>query len=75
MREITLTISKKDYTVRLDDDFAEALERDISNLLGGKTNFEVKDLLFALMKKCQDQYENDKRMNNMVNHLSKTLNV
>ena len=75
MREITLTISKKDYTVRLDDDFAEALERDIANLLGGKTNFEVKDLLFAFMKKCQDQHENDKRMNNMVNHLSKTLNV
>lgn len=75
MREITLTISKKDYTVRLDDDFAEALERDIANLLGGKTSFEVKDLLFAFMKKCQDQYENDKRMNNMVNHLNKTLDV
>lgn len=75
MREITLTISKKDYTVRLDDDFAEALERDITNLLGGKTSFEVKDLLFAFMKKCQDQYENDKRINNMVNHLNKTLDV
>lgn len=75
MREITLTISKKEYKVKLDDEFAEVLERDIENLLGGKTDFEVKDLLFAFMKKCQDQYENDKRMNNMVNHLNKTLDA
>lgn len=75
MKEITLTISKKEYKVKLDDDFAEALERDIANLLGGSTSFEVKDLLFAFMKKCQDQFENDKRLNSMVNHLNKKLDV
>lgn len=73
MKEIVLNISKKEYRIKLDDDFAVAFERDIEKLLGGKTQFEVKELLFAFMQKCQDSYEQEAHINGIVGNLEKKL--
>lgn len=68
-----LNISKKDYKIKLDDDFAPFFERVINKYLGGKTQFEVKDLLFAFLQKCHDDYKQEAHINGIVGNLSKTL--
>lgn len=76
MKEIVLHITakaSKEYTIKLDDAFAAAFERDIQKLLGGKTQFDVKELLYAFMQKCHDCYEQETHINGIVGNLSKTL--
>lgn len=34
MKQITLTVSSRDYTITLDDDFAEVFERDWQKFMG-----------------------------------------
>jgi hypothetical protein len=69
MKELVLTIASKDYTVRLDDDFHEALSKDFERLFGDKTQLSVKDLLTALIEKCHDDYERQKVANKEMSDL------
>ena len=72
MTEIFLRITakaNKDYTVKLDDSFAEAFERDLERLLDGKKQFEVKDLLHAFMQKCHEYYEQETRINSLLGNI------
>ena len=72
MTEIVLSITakaNKDYTVKLDDSFAEAFERDLERLLDGKKQFEVKDLLHAFMQKCHEHYEQETRINSLLGNI------
>lgn len=59
MKKITLTIHSKDYTITLDDEFAEAFERDWQELMDGKRFLEPKELLNAFVEKCYDSYLKD----------------
>ena len=52
MKKITLTISSRDYTITLDDDFAKFFEDDWQNLMGGRQFIEPKELLNAFIEKC-----------------------
>ena len=56
MKKITLTISSRDYTITLDDDFAKFFEDDWQNLMGGRQFIEPKELLNAFIEKF---YENN----------------
>lgn len=69
MTEIVLSISSKankDFTIKLDDEFAVAFERDLEQLLGGKKQFDSKELLQAFMQKCHDYYEQELRLNELL---------
>ncbi|BCX79517.1 hypothetical protein [Campylobacter sp. 19-13652] len=70
MKTITLTISSKDYTVRLEDDFYIAFERDWRDILGGKRFLEPKDLLNAFVKKSFDAYSNEMALKELCKSIS-----
>ena len=57
MKKITLTISSRDYTITLDDDFAKFFEDDWQNLMGGRQFIEPKELLNAFIEKCYENYQ------------------
>ncbi|MBE2983910.1 hypothetical protein CCAL9344_00905 [Campylobacter sp. RM9344] len=61
MKQITLTILSRDYTITLDDDFAKIFERDWQKFLGGQKFLDPKDVLNAFIEKCYADYakEND----------------
>lgn len=73
MREIVLTIAAKDYTIRLEDDFARSFNDDLQRLLQGKTQFGVKELLGAFIQKCHEEYRHTHNMDKILGNLDKTL--
>lgn len=73
MKTITLTISSKDYTVRLEDDFYVAFEQDWREILGGKRFLEPKDLLNAFVKKSFDAYSNEIALKQLCENISSTI--
>ena len=50
MKQITLTITSRDYTITLDDEFAEVFKRDWQKFMGGQRFLEPKDLINAFRK-------------------------
>lgn len=58
MKKITLTISSRDYTITLDDDFAEIFERDWQKFMGGKKFIEPRELINAFVEKSYESYTN-----------------
>lgn len=62
MTEIILTISSKDYTIKLEDEFASVFQRDVKNFLDTKRQLNVKDLLTAFVQKCHEGYLQEKEL-------------
>ena len=58
MKQITLTVSSRDYTITLDDDFAEVFERDWQKFMGGKKFIEPRELINAFVEKSYESYTN-----------------
>ena len=58
MKQITLTVSSRDYTITLDDDFAEVFERDWKKFMGGKKFIEPRELINAFVEKSYESYTN-----------------
>ncbi|ANE34284.1 hypothetical protein [Campylobacter hyointestinalis] len=73
MKQIVLTIASKDYTISLEDDFADAFSKDIEKLLQNKYQFGVKDLLTAFVHKCHESYTQGSQMDRILGSLDKTL--
>ena len=78
MKEIVLSITTKtdkEFKIKLEDDFAKAFECDLQKYFDGKTQFDIKQLLFAFMNKCLESYEQEAHLNGIVGNLEKTLFV
>ena len=58
MKQITLTVSSRDYTITLDDDFAEIFERDWQKFMRGKKFIEPRELINAFVEKSYESYTN-----------------
>lgn len=57
MKEVLLTIAAKDYTIRLENDFADFFEKDLDRLLDSKNQISVKELLTAFIQKCHEDFK------------------
>lgn len=76
MKEIALNIttkSDKEFKIKLEDDFAQAFERDLQKYFDGKTQFDTKQLLYAFMDKCHENYKQEAHLSGIVGNLEKTL--
>ena len=73
MKKITLTISSRDYTITLDDDFARFFEDDWQNLMGGRQFIEPKELLNAFIEKCYENYAVIKAVKNLTGNVDEIL--
>ena len=58
MKQITLTVSSRDYTITLDDDFAEIFGRDWQKFMKGKKFIEPRELIDAFVEKSYESYTN-----------------
>ncbi len=74
MKQVVVTIASKDYTIRLDDDFAQSFNDDMKALLQNRPQFSVKDLLEAFVTKCHESYTQKKQMDALLSNLDKSLN-
>ncbi|MGP1485957.1 MAG: hypothetical protein ACTTJC_07745 [Campylobacter sp.] len=70
MKTITVTISSKDYTISLEDEFAKSFEHDWQVFLGGKKYLEVKQLLSAFVQKCYENYQQERDLEVLAQKLS-----
>lgn len=73
MKQITLTISSRDYTITLDDSFAEAFERDWQKFMGGKKFLEPKELLNAFVEKSYEGYVQRRDAKKLIDNVSDAL--
>ena len=73
MKQIALTISSRDYTITLEDDFAEIFERDWQKFMGGRKFIEPKELLNAFIEKCYESHTNERALKNVIKDVEKAL--
>lgn len=62
MKKVTITIASKDYTITLDEAFAESFQKDLEHFLGNKKGLDTKELLSAFVQKSYDNYLQDKEI-------------
>lgn len=73
MKQITLTITSRDYTITLDDEFAEVFKRDWQKFMGGQRFLEPKDLINAFIEKCHEVYDNEKTIRKITKGVDNAL--
>ncbi|MDD2384844.1 MAG: hypothetical protein PHN18_11690 [Sulfurospirillaceae bacterium] len=56
MSKITVTLGGKDYDIKLEGAFAEQFEADFKTKFNGKSTIDPKELLFAYVGKCYDNF-------------------
>jgi hypothetical protein len=56
MNKITISLGGKDYDIKLEGDFALKFEADFREQFKGRSTIDPKDLLFAYVGKCYDNF-------------------
>lgn len=56
MSKITVTLGGKDYDIKLEGAFAEKFEADFREKFNGKSILDPKEVLFAYVGKCYDNF-------------------
>ena len=56
MSKITISLGGKDFDIKLEGAFAEQFEADFEAKFKGKSTLDPKELLFAYVGKCYDNY-------------------
>ncbi|WP_458699643.1 hypothetical protein ACKGJI_07360 [Sulfurospirillum sp. 1307] len=66
MSKLTISVGLKDFDITLDDDFAKFFEKDFKSTFGEKTGIDTKELLYAYVQKCYDEYLSKKEMKSLL---------
>ena len=56
MSKITISLGGKDFDIKLEGAFAEQFEADFKEKFNGKNTIDPKELLFAYVGKCYDNF-------------------
>lgn len=56
MSKITISLGGKDFDIKLEGAFAEQFEADFKEKFKGKSTIDPKELLFAYVGKCYDNF-------------------
>lgn len=62
MNKITISLGGKDYDIKLEGDFALKFEADFQEQFKGRSTIDPKDLLFAYVGKCYDNFTLEKEI-------------
>ncbi|MBN2963878.1 hypothetical protein JWV37_03710 [Sulfurospirillum sp. T05] len=73
MKKVTISVASKDYTITLEDAFAEAFLRDMELFLGKKKGLDTKELLSAFVQKSYDFYAQECQMQALVPKIEQVL--
>ena len=56
MNKITISLGGKDFDIKLEGAFAEQFEADFKEKFKGRSTIEPKEILFAYVGKCYDNF-------------------
>lgn len=73
MKKVTISVASKDYTITLEDAFAEAFLRDLELFLGKKKGLDTKELLTAFVQKSYDYYTQERILAENIGLIEETL--
>ncbi len=73
MKKVTISVASKDYTITLEDAFAEAFLRDLELFLGKKKGLDTKELLTAFVQKSYDYYTQERVVHDAIIKIDETL--
>jgi hypothetical protein len=71
MSKITISVGLKDFDITLDEEFAKFFEKDFRTTFGEKTNIDTKELLYAYVQKCYDEYMDKEEIKNLLQKIDK----
>jgi hypothetical protein len=73
MKKVTISVASKDYTITLEDSFAESFQKDLEVYLGKKKGLDTKELLTAFVQKCYEFYETEQKNNELIAQIEENL--
>ena len=73
MKEIEVTITSKvlsrSYRIKLEDEFADVLKKELALMTDSYNNLDAKDLLNAFVKKSYEKFVQTKELNAILENL------
>lgn len=73
MKEIEVTITSKvlsrSYKIKVDEEFATTLQKELAMMSDGGNNLDAKDLLNAFVKKSYEKFIQTKELNAILEEL------
>ncbi len=75
MKKVCITIANKDYTITLEDDFADFFQLDLGQFLHDNNFVDTKDLLTAYVQKCYESYEQKKELDELNRKIDKKMQL
>lgn len=69
MSKLTVSIGAKDFDIKLDGEFAQYFEESFKESFGESANIEVKELLWAYVQKCYDEYLNTSEVKKLLDEI------
>lgn len=66
MSKITISLGGKDFDIKLEGDFAVKFEADFKEKFKGKSTIDPKELLFAYVGKCYDNFMLEQEITTLV---------
>lgn len=66
MSKITISLGGKDFDIKLEGAFAEQFEADFKEKFKGKSTIDPKELLFAYVGKCYDNFMIEKEITALI---------
>lgn len=66
MNKITISLGGKDFDIKLEGEFAQQFESDFKEKFKGKNTIDPKELLFAYVGKCYDNFLIEQEIHRLV---------
>lgn len=71
MSKITISLGGKDYDIKLDGEFALKFEDDFKEQFKGRSTIDPKELLYAYVGKCYDNFLLEQEVSSMLEKVEK----
>lgn len=71
MSKITISLGGKDYDIKLDGEFALKFEADFKAQFKGRSTIDPKELLYAYVGKCYDNFLLEQEVSSMLEKVEK----
>ena len=71
MSKLSLQVGAKDFDIMLDADFYDFFINDFKKIFDDKRNIEIKELLSAFVQKSYDNYQDSKKIKQLLESIDK----
>ncbi len=75
MRELTIRLEGKEYGIKLENEFAKVVEKELQEQGMLENQIKAKDMLFMYLKKAQECFELQKKMQELIQRCENLSNM